>query len=77
MVQIKEADRDVLRFLWIDETDNTNRNIAVKRFNRVLFGVTSSSFCWNQQSDTKRLSMKLMIPSIWALQKSKIKSEGS
>ena len=36
MVQIKEADRDVLRFLWIDETDNTNRNIAVKRFNQVL-----------------------------------------
>ena len=45
VVQIKEADRDVLRFLWIDDTDNTNRNIVVTHFNRVLFGVTSSPFC--------------------------------
>ena len=43
-VQIKEADRDILRFLWIDDTEGVNPNIVVKRFNRVVFGVTSSPF---------------------------------
>ena len=46
-VQIKEADRDVLRFLWIDDTEGVNPNIVVKRFNRVVFGVTSSPFLLN------------------------------
>ena len=47
MVQIKEADRDVLRFLWINDTDNENPNTVVKRFNRVVCGVTSSPFLLN------------------------------
>ena len=46
-VQIKEADRDILRFLWIDDTEGVNPNIVVKRFNRVVFGVTSSPFLMN------------------------------
>ena len=47
MVRIKEADQDVLRFLWIDDPDNEHPNIVVKRFNRVVFGVTSSPFLLN------------------------------
>ena len=47
MVRIKEASQDVLRFLWIDDPDNEHPNIFVKRFNRVVFGVTSSPFLLN------------------------------
>ena len=47
MVRIKEADQDVLRFLWIDDPDNEHPNIVVKRFNRVVFGVASSPFLLN------------------------------
>ena len=45
MVQVAEADRDVLRFLWIDDPTSADPNIVVKRFNRVVFGITSSPFC--------------------------------
>ena len=47
VVRIKEADQDVLRFLWIDDPDNEHPNIVVKHFNRVVFGVTSSPFLLN------------------------------
>ena len=47
VVRIKEADQDVLRFLWIDDPDNEHPNIGVKHFNRVVFGVTSSPFLLN------------------------------
>ena len=47
VVRIKEADQDVLRFLWIDDPDNEHPNIVVKRFNRVVFGVASSPFLLN------------------------------
>ena len=42
-----EADQDVLRFLWIDDPENEHPNIVVKRFNRVVFGVTISPFLLN------------------------------
>ena len=44
MVQASEPDRDVLRFLWIDDPNSDSPKIVVKTFNRVVFGVTSSSF---------------------------------
>ena len=44
MVQVAKADRDVLRFLWINDPTSEDPNIVVKRFNRVVFGVTSSPF---------------------------------
>ena len=47
MVQVAEADRDVLRFLWINDPTSEDPNIVVKRFNRVVFGVTSSPFLLN------------------------------
>ena len=47
MVQVANADRDVLRFLWIDDPSSEDPNIVLKRFNRVVFGVTSSPFLLN------------------------------
>ena len=47
MVQVAKADRDVLRFLWINDLTSEVPNIVVKRFNRVVFGVTSSPFLLN------------------------------
>lgn len=47
MVHIKEADQDVLHFLWIDDLDNEHPNIVVKLFNPVVFGITSSPFPLN------------------------------
>ena len=47
MVQVAKADRDVLRFLWINDPTSEDPNIVVKRFNRVVFEVTSSLFLLN------------------------------
>ncbi|XP_044183283.1 uncharacterized protein LOC122963962 [Acropora millepora] len=47
MVQVAKADRDFLRFLWINDPTSEDPNIVVKRFNRVVFGVTSSPFLLN------------------------------
>ena len=47
MVQVAKADRDVLRFLWINDPTSEDPNIVVKHFNRVVFGVTCSPFLLN------------------------------
>ena len=47
MVSIAEEDRDVLRFLWVDDIEKTNAEIMVLRFTRVVFGVCSSPFLLN------------------------------
>ena len=39
-----KAERDVLRFLWINDLTCENPSTVLKRFNRVMFGVTSSPF---------------------------------
>ena len=44
MVGVAEPDRDVLRFLWVDDPTSEAPRIVLKRFNRVVFGVTSSPF---------------------------------
>ena len=44
MVDMAEEDRDVLRFLWVDDIDNPSPEIVVLRFTRVVFGVSSSPF---------------------------------
>ena len=46
-VEIDQADRDVLRFLWVKDIHNENSPIEVYRFNRVVFGVNSSPFLLN------------------------------
>lgn len=46
-IAVAEEDRDVLRFLWIDDVTKDTPNIIVLRFTRVVFGVTSSPFLLN------------------------------
>ena len=49
-ISLSEKDRDFVRFIWYDDTDNINsKNLdeskkAIYRLCRVLFGVTSSPF---------------------------------
>ena len=47
MLPIQESDRDVLRFLWVDDIKNPNPKITALRFTRVVFGVSSSPFLLN------------------------------
>ena len=47
MVSVAEEDRDVLRFLWIDDIDSNPPTTQVLRFARVVFGVSSSPFLLN------------------------------
>ena len=41
---MRESDRGVLRFLWIDSIKKENPEIVMMRFARVLFGVNCSPF---------------------------------
>ena len=47
MIHIDESDRDVLRFLWVDDIHSPNPKIIPLRFTRVVFGVSSSPFLLN------------------------------
>ena len=47
MVSVAEKDRDVLRFLWIDDIPKDDPKIIPLRFKRVVFGVSSSPFLLN------------------------------
>ena len=44
MIAVAPRDRDVLRFLWLDDVDKQVPNIITFRFTRVVFGVSSSPF---------------------------------
>ena len=47
MVSVDEADCDVLRFIWVDDTSKDLPGLRVFRFTRVVFGVSSSPFLLN------------------------------
>ena len=47
MVSIADDDKDVLRFLWLDDVEAELPKIKVLRFSRVVFGVSSSPFLLN------------------------------
>ena len=47
MVSVDEADRDVLRFIWVDDILKDPPDLKVYRFTRVVFGVSSSPFLLN------------------------------
>ena len=47
MVGVNEADRDVLRFLWVKDPFASEPKVEIKRFTRLVFGVSSSPFLLN------------------------------
>lgn len=47
MIAIDEKDRDVLRFLWVDDATKEKPEIRAYRYTRVVFGVSSSPFLLN------------------------------
>ena len=47
MVSVAEEDRDVLRFLWVDNISSPLPKLVTLRFARVVFGVSSSPFLLN------------------------------
>ena len=47
MVVVSEKDRDVLRFLWVDNITKQKPEPVALRFTRVVFGVSSSPFLLN------------------------------
>ena len=47
MISVAPDDRDVLRFLWVDDVNTQVPNVVVFRFTRVVFGVSSSPFLLN------------------------------
>ena len=47
MLLIQESERDVLRFLWVDDINSPSPKVITLRFTRVVFGVSSSPFLLN------------------------------
>ena len=47
MVSVADEDRDVLRFLWLDDVNSELPRIKIMRFARVVFGISSSPFLLN------------------------------
>ena len=47
MVSVDERDRDVLRFVWVDDVIKDDPEVIAFRFTRVMFGVSSSPFLLN------------------------------
>ena len=47
MISVDERDRDVLRFIWVDDITKEDQNIQLYRLTRVTFGVCSSPFLLN------------------------------
>lgn len=47
MISVTPKDRDVLRFLWMDDPSSSEPRIVTLRFTRVVFGVSPSPFLLN------------------------------
>ena len=47
LVHMNETDKDVLRFLWVDDIDKAEPKVITLRFTRVMFGLSSSPFLLN------------------------------
>ena len=50
MISVIPQDRDVLRFLWVDDVLKDVPSVHTYRFTRVIFGVSSSPFLLNATS---------------------------
>ena len=46
-VEINPNQRDLLRFLWVENVDSPNPQVQTLRFNRLVFGLVSSPFILN------------------------------
>ena len=59
MVSVTERDRDVLRFLWVDDITRDQPEITILRFARVVFGIIIVQpippQCYNSPSSRKTL----------------------
>ena len=51
MISVAECDRDVLRFLWIADINEPDREVVIMRFTRVVFRVAASPFLLNATID--------------------------
>lgn len=47
MIAANEKDRDVLRFIWIDDLKKSDPDLHVYRFSRVVISVSSRPFLLN------------------------------
>ena len=47
MIAVENRDRDVLRFLWVDDVSKDESEIRIYQFTQVVFGVSSSPFLLN------------------------------
>ena len=47
MISVEDEDRDVLRFIWVDDVSKERPELQVFRFARVTFGVSSTPFLLN------------------------------
>ena len=47
MIAVDDRDRDVLRFVWVDNITKEGPNLCVYQFTWVVFGVSSSPFLLN------------------------------
>ena len=50
LVHMNETDKDVLRFLWVDDIDKAEPKVITLRFTPVVFGLSSSPFLLNTTS---------------------------
>ena len=44
---MNETDKDVLRFLWVNDIDKAEPKVITPRFTRVVFGLSSNLFFLN------------------------------
>ena len=61
-IGVREQDRDVLRFLWIDSLDKEDPGLVSYRFCRVVFGVNLSPFMGNATLLQHRISQYTLDP---------------
>ena len=63
-IRVKETNKKFLRFLWIDDLEKDNPNVAIKRFISVVFGLNCLLFLMSAtvQNQTQKYSYCLVMP---------------
>ena len=59
MISVEERDRDVLRFLWVDNIDEDEIKIRPLRFTRVVFGICLSPFLRKFRTNSQSLQLRI------------------